>query len=101
MPARSASSDPAAKDKIMTRLRSAEGHLRGVLQMVEEDGYCIDVLRQTKAIHAALAKVEALLLDRHLRTCVTRAVRSEKAQDRARVIAELLDIYQVKGVRDR
>ena len=88
--------DAAAKDKILTRLRSAEGHLRGVVQMVEDDGYCIDVLRQTKAIHAALAKVETLLLNRHLHHCVTRAVRSDKPQNRARVIAELLDIYEAK-----
>ncbi|HMI85365.1 MAG TPA: metal-sensitive transcriptional regulator [Polyangiaceae bacterium] len=101
MPTRSAPPDSAAKDKILTRLRSAEGHLRGVAQMIEEDGYCIDVLRQTKAIHAALSKVETLLLDRHLHHCVTRAVRSDKPEERARVIAELLDIYQAKGGRDR
>jgi DNA-binding FrmR family transcriptional regulator len=101
MPARHGPQDSTAKDKILTRLRSAEGHLRGVVQMVEEDGYCIDVLRQTKAIHAALAKVEALLLDRHLHHCVTRAVRSDKPDERARVIAELLDIFQAKGVKDR
>jgi len=99
MPPRSTPADPAAKEKILTRLRSAEGHLRGVVQMVEEDGYCIDVLRQTKAIHAALSKVETLLLDRHLHNCVTRAVRSDKPAERARVIAELLDIYQAKGVK--
>jgi len=101
MPNRHSPSDPAAKDKILTRLRSAEGHLRGVMQMVEDDGYCIDVLRQTKAVHAALSKVETLLLDRHLQHCVTRAVRSDKADERARVIAELLDIFQAKGGKDR
>jgi DNA-binding FrmR family transcriptional regulator len=101
MNARQSQAHPAGKDKILIRLRSAEGHLRGVMQMVEEDGYCIDVLRQTKAIHAALSKVETLLLDRHLHHCVTRAVRSEKPAERERVIAELLDIYQAKGGRDR
>ena len=101
MPARISPPDPTAKDKILTRLRSAEGHLRGVVQMVEDDGYCIDVLRQTKAVHAALSKVETLLLDRHLHHCVTRAVRSDRADERARVIAELLDIFQAKGGKDR
>jgi CsoR family transcriptional regulator, copper-sensing transcriptional repressor len=102
MPARPAipvrrSGDSAAKDEILTRLRSAEGHLRGVAQMIEDDGYCIDILRQTKAIHAALSKVETLLLDRHLQDCVTQAVRSDKPKQRARLIAELLDIYAAKG----
>jgi CsoR family transcriptional regulator, copper-sensing transcriptional repressor len=101
MPARHSPPDPSAKDKILTRLRSAEGHLRGVVQMVEDDGYCIDVLRQTKAVHAALSKVEALLLDRHLHHCVTRAVRSDRADERARIIAELLDIFQAKKGNDR
>lgn len=93
--------DAAAKEKILARLRSVEGHLRGVLQMVDEDGYCIDVLHQTKAIHAALSKVEGLLLDRHLHHCVTTAVRSEKPQERERVIAELLDIFEATAGRDR
>jgi CsoR family transcriptional regulator, copper-sensing transcriptional repressor len=101
MPTRSGPLDSVAKDKILTRLRSAEGHLRGVVQMVEEDGYCIDVLRQTKAVHAALSKVETLLLDRHLQHCVTRAVRSDNSRERTRVIAELLDIYRAKGAKER
>jgi len=94
-------SDAAAKEKVLARLRSVEGHLRGVTQMVEEDGYCIDVLQQTKAIHAALSKVETLLLDRHLHHCVTTAVRSENPQERERVIAELLDVFEATSGRDR
>jgi len=101
MPKRSGPHDSVVKDKILTRLRSAEGHLRGVMQMVEEDGYCIDVLRQTKAVHAALSKVESLLLDRHLQHCVTRAVRSDNSRERTRVFAELLDIFQVKRGKER
>jgi DNA-binding FrmR family transcriptional regulator len=91
--------DAAAKEKILARLRSVEGHLRGVLAMVEADDYCVDVLRQAKAIHAALAKVETLLLDRHLQHCVTTAVRSDKPQERERVIAELLDLFEAKAGR--
>jgi DNA-binding FrmR family transcriptional regulator len=94
-------SDSGAKDKVLARLRSIEGHLRGVVQMVEEDGYCIDVLQQTKAIHAALARVESLLLDRHLHHCVTTAVRSEKPQERERVIAELLGVFEASPGRSR
>jgi DNA-binding FrmR family transcriptional regulator len=67
--------------------------------MIEEDAYCIDVLRQTKAIHAALSKVEGMLLDRHLRHCVTIAVRADKPRERDRLIAELLDVFDAKGGR--
>jgi DNA-binding FrmR family transcriptional regulator len=69
--------------------------------MVEEDVYCIDVLRQTKAIHAALSKVESLLLDRHLHHCVTTAVRSKEPRERERVIAELLDVFEAKKGKER
>lgn len=93
--------DAAAKERVLARLRSIEGHLRGVVQMVEDDGYCIDVLRQTKAVHAALAKVESLLLDRHLHHCVTTAVRSEKTEERERVIAELLGVFEAANGRTR
>jgi DNA-binding FrmR family transcriptional regulator len=89
--------DPAAKERILARLRSVDGHLRGVLQMVEKDAYCVEVLQQTKAIHSALSKVEGLLLNRHLQHCVTAAVRAERPQERERVIAELLDLFEAKG----
>ena len=98
---RRAPADPISKETVLARLRSVEGHFRGVVQVIEEDGYCIDVLRQTKAIHAALSKVESLLLNRHLHHCVTTAVRSEKSQERERVLAELLDVFEAKGGRDR
>jgi len=97
MPSRRSPNGAPARDKILVRLRSVQGHLRGVLQMVEADEYCVDVLRQTKAIHAALSKVEALLLDRHLRHCVTAAVRADEPRERDRVIAELLDVFGAKG----
>ena len=101
MPRRSGPQTPDANAAILSRLRSVEGHVRAVIQMVEKDGYCIDVLRQTKAIHAALSKVESLLLDRHLHHCVTTAVRSEQPRERKRVIVELLDIFEAKSGRDR
>jgi DNA-binding FrmR family transcriptional regulator len=92
---------PGTNEKILARLRSVEGHVRAVIQMIEEDSYCIDVLRQTKAIHAALSKVESLLLERHLHHCVTTAVQSEEPRERERVLAELLDIFEAKAGKNR
>jgi len=69
--------------------------------MVEEDAYCIDVLRQTKAIHAALSKVESMLLERHLHHCVTMAVRSDKARERERVLSELVALFAAKSEKER
>jgi DNA-binding FrmR family transcriptional regulator len=85
--------DDAAKKDILARMRSAEGHLRSVALMVEEDAYCMDVLRQTSAVRAAIAKVEALLLERHLQHCVIDAVRSKDAKARERAIGEILEAF--------
>lgn len=89
--------DPRAKEEILARLRSIEGHVRGVVRMVEDDAYCVDVLKQTKAIQAALNRVNTLLLERHLNHCVTTAIRSADPRERERVIAELLDVFQAGG----
>jgi DNA-binding FrmR family transcriptional regulator len=81
-------------DKILARVRSIEGHLRAVASMVERDAYCIDILRQTKAIHAALARVDSLLLERHLGHCVSKAIRAGDPAEQGRVIAEILDVFE-------
>ncbi len=86
--------DPRAKEKILARLRSAEGHLRGTIRMVEEDQYCVDVIKQTKAVQSAIDKANALLLERHLNHCVSAAIRSERPRERERVISELLDVFE-------
>ncbi len=90
---RHAPDDTGARTTVLARLRSIEGHLRGVVQMVEEDAYCIDVLQQTKAVHAALAKVEGQLLDRHLHHCVHEAAKLESGAELDRVLGELLDVF--------
>jgi CsoR family transcriptional regulator, copper-sensing transcriptional repressor len=79
--------------KIVNRLKSVEGHVRGVTKMVEEGAYCIDVVNQINAIQAALSKVNALVLDQHLHTCVTTAIRGDDPAERERVIHEILGVF--------
>ena len=81
-----------AKREICTRLRSVEGHVRGVCRMVDEDVYCIDILKQITAIQSAIEKVNALILSNHLSTCVTTAIRSDNPAERERVLGELVDV---------
>ncbi len=85
------------KQQILSRLKSIEGHVRGVHRMVDEDKYCIDVIKQTLAIQRALDMVNTLMLGNHLNTCVTTAIRSQDAAERERVISELLDIFDTAG----
>lgn len=83
--------------KIVNRLKSIEGHVRGVTKMVEEDAYCIDIVNQIQAIQSALHKVNSLVLDRHLHTCVTTAIRGDDAGERERVISEIMGVFNAKG----
>ena len=59
------------KDQVLKRLKRAEGQVRGIARMVEEDKYCIDVLTQVSAARAALDKVAIELLRDHARHCLT------------------------------
>lgn len=68
----------ATKDQLLKRLRRAEGQLRGVQGMVEDDRYCIDVLTQISAVQAALDKVALGLMDQHARHCVAGAEGQEQ-----------------------
>ncbi len=82
-------------DNVLNRLKSAEGHLRGVIRMVEEDAYCIDVIRQVQAIQAALNKINSTILENHLNSCVITAIRGEDPEDRERVLREITDVYEM------
>lgn len=82
---------------IARRLKSVEGHVRGVQRMVDEGAYCIDTVNQILAIQRALKKVSGLVLDQHLHSCVTGAMRGADDAAREKVMAELLDVFQATG----
>ena len=84
----------ARRAHVLNRLKSIDGHLRGVIRMVEDDTYCIDVIRQLQAVEGAIGRVTSLMLEDHLQTCVTSALRGDDADDRARVIGELLRLFE-------
>lgn len=85
--------------EVLARLKTIEGHVRGVQRMVEEGAYCIDLIRQTKAIQRAIDRVNHIILERHLNTCVTTAVRGEDPEDRQRVLNELLQVFDAADTR--
>jgi len=85
------------KREILNRLKSAEGHVRGIERMVDENAYCIEVINQILAVQRALDKVNSMILERHLQTCVTTAIRGDDAAERERVIAEIMDVFETTG----
>jgi DNA-binding FrmR family transcriptional regulator len=86
--------DAATKKQVINRLRSIAGHVRGIERMVEEDAYCIDVIKQAIAVQRALERVNGIILEGHLQTCVTTAIRGEEAEERERVIGEILEVFE-------
>lgn len=89
-------SDDRTKD-IVRRLKSVEGHVRGIERMVEEKAYCVDVVNQVLAVQRALRKVSGLILDQHLHSCVTHAIQGDDKAAKERVLDELLEVFEAQG----
>jgi DNA-binding FrmR family transcriptional regulator len=79
----------------LRRLKIIEGHLRGVIRMVEEDKYCIDVIRQIQAIDSALSKVSTQILENHLNSCVIDAIQGNDRKERERVLKEITEVFEM------
>src|SRR5437588_2336998 len=86
---------PIAKRDALNRLKTVRGHLEGVIRMVEDDAYCIDLMKQLSAIQASLERVNRLVLKNHLETCFSEAVTEGRAQP---AIAELVDAVKFNTV---
>ena len=82
------------KDSIH-RLKNIEGHIRGIQKMVENDEYCIDIIRQILAVQGGLSKVSAKILNEHLHSCLITAVRGEDPDERERVLREIAEVYEM------
>jgi DNA-binding FrmR family transcriptional regulator len=81
-------------EEMIKRLKNIEGHLHGITGMVEQGAYCINVIQQIQAVQASLNKLNLLILDNHLHSCVTEAVRSEDLQSREKVLQEIVQLYE-------
>jgi len=69
------------RQQVTHRLKIALGQLDKVIEMVEEDKYCVDVINQSRAIQNALKEVDYLLLENHLQTCVVNFAKEGKTKD--------------------
>lgn len=76
----------------LQRLRRIEGQIRGVIGMVEDGRYCVDILTQLRAVHAALRKVEEQILRSHVEQCVMDAAKSARRDERRAKLDELMDV---------
>jgi len=81
-------------ENALRRLKTVEGHIRGIERMVEEEAYCIDIIRQIQAVQAALNKISTTILDEHLHSCLTTAVRGDDPDERERVLKEISAVFE-------
>jgi CsoR family transcriptional regulator, copper-sensing transcriptional repressor len=84
-----------ANPATLKRLKSAHGHLQGVIRMVENDAYCIDVIRQIQAVEASLNKITSQILEDHLNSCVITAIRGSHPRERERVLKEIAEVFEM------
>ena len=79
------------QERIAHRLKISMGQLKKVIEMVESDKYCIDIIHQSQAIQKALKETDNLILENHLQTCAANAIRKGKA---AEAVAEIMQIIK-------
>ena len=81
----------ADKKKVSTLLKTARGQIDGILNMIEEDRYCIDISHQLMATMAILNKANKEVLSAHLKTCVRNAAeRDEKIDELIEIMGKVI-----------
>ncbi|MEA2900537.1 MAG: CsoR family transcriptional regulator, copper-sensing transcriptional repressor [Actinomycetota bacterium] len=77
----------ADKKALVNRLRSARGHVDAVIRMVEDDTYCVDVMKQLSAVQGSLEAASRTMLRNHLETCVAAAMKAGRTTE---IVDELM-----------
>lgn len=85
--------DSAEKTKVLNLLKTSRGQIEGIIKMVEDDRYCVDISKQILAVQAQLKKANLQILDQHIKHCVKEAVLSGSEEEKINEIIELLDRY--------
>lgn len=88
---------PNVKKECLKRMNYLRGHLDGVKKMIEHDAYCIDVIKQNRAVINALHKVNELILAGHFNTCVVGAALSKNKKKQKAMVNELIGIYKTSN----
>ena len=74
----------------LSSLRRIEGQVRGVQQMIDDNRYCMDIVNQIKAIKSALSRVESKILEKHLRSCVTKVLNKKEMEEKITELVKVL-----------
>lgn len=84
----------AFEKQILNRMNYLSGHLDGIKKMLRDEKYCIDIILQNEAVIAAIRKLNQMILENHLNTCVAQALQSKNKKEQKKKIEELLKIFR-------
>lgn len=83
------------KEDLIKRLKRIEGQVKGIQKMIDDERYCIDILVQISAVKAAIDKVGKIILENHIKGCVTESIKNESQDESDQLIEELMkNIYK-------
>ena len=82
--------EPGLKVKMIRSLRTAGGHIEGIRRMVEEDAYCVDILKQIAAVQGLLSRAARTLAESHTRHCVSHAIEEGRGEEKIEELFEAL-----------
>ncbi|MED9947591.1 MAG: metal-sensitive transcriptional regulator [Peptacetobacter hiranonis] len=83
------------RNDLIKRLKRIEGQVKGIQNMIENERYCIDILVQVSAAKAAIDKVGKIILENHIKGCITESIKYESQDESDELIEELMkNIYK-------
>lgn len=79
------------QERVLHRLKIIQGHLKKVIRMAEDHEYCINVIHQSQAVQKAMQEVDNLILENHLKTCASKAIREGREEE---AISEVMNVFK-------
>lgn len=81
------------KKEALNLLKTSKGQLEGIIKMIEDDRYCVDISKQILSVQGLLRKANLLIIDQHIRHCVKQAIREGNGDEKVDEIIELISSY--------
>ena len=81
------------KEAIIKRLKRIEGQVKGIQKMIEEERYCVDILTQISAIRSAINKVGSIILENHMKGCVSQSIKEGDSEEMINELMKTIDKF--------
>lgn len=85
--------DNHVKQEVLNLLKTSKGQITGIIKMVEDDRYCVDISKQILAVQGLLKKVNMKNIDQHIKHCVKEAIIEGHGDEKINEVIDLIDKY--------